>query len=119
MKNTIYRREIMELYSEKPNFGEIKDKTHQIKYKNPACEDEIIIDLIIKNNKIKDAKFRGKTCFVSTISASMLLENIKGMTLDKVKKLTKEDIDKFIGIKVLPTRIKCELMPLEALKQIA
>ena len=119
MTDTMYRREIMDLYSEKPNFGILKNKTHEIKMKNPGCEDEIIIQLSLdKSGKIADAKFSGVTCFISTISASAILENIKGMTLDEVKKLSKKDIDKFLGINVIPTRINCELLPLEALKKI-
>lgn len=118
MTETMYRREIMELYSEKPNFGKLKDKTHKIKMKNPSCNDEIIIELKIKNDKIIDAKFHGTKCFISTISASVLLEKIKGMSLSGIKKLSKEDMDKFLGIKVIPTRISCELLPLEAIKKI-
>lgn len=118
MTSTMYKRHIMELYSEKPNFGEIENPTHTIKLKNPVCNDEIKIDLIIKDNKIQDAKFSGKTCFISTISASTLLENIKGLTLKETQKLTQNDLDKFLGIEIIPTRIKCELLPLEALKKI-
>ena len=118
MNKTMYKRHIMELYSEKPNYGELKDHTHRIRQKSPICNDEIIIDLIIKNNKVTDAKFHGKTCFITTISASALLENIKGMTLAEIKKLTQEDLNKFLGIDVVSTRIKCELLPLEALKKI-
>lgn len=116
---TMYKREIMELYSEKPNFGEIKNPDYEIKLKNPGCQDEIKIQIKTnKNGKITDAKFSGTTCFISTISSSAILKNIKGMTLEQVKKLKKEDIDKFLGINVIPTRIKCELFPLEAIKKI-
>jgi nitrogen fixation NifU-like protein len=116
--NTMYKRHIMELYSEKPNFGKIENPTQRLEFKNPSCNDEIIIDVIIKDNKVTEAKFSGKTCFISTISASALLENIKGLTIEEIKKIKKEDIDKFLGMEVIPTRIKCELMPLEALKKI-
>jgi len=117
--DTMYKRHIMELYSEKPNYGTLKNKTHDIKLKNPGCQDEITIQLEInKKGVIKDAKFSGITCFISTIAASALLENIKGMTLEQVKKLNKKDIDSFLGINVIPTRINCELLPLEALKRI-
>lgn len=117
---TMYRREIMELYSEKPNFGILKNHDYEIKLKNPGCNDEIIIQIKInkKTNKITDAKFSGTTCFISTISSSAILKNIKGMTIEQVKKLKKEDIDKFLGINIIPTRIKCELLPLEAIKKI-
>jgi nitrogen fixation NifU-like protein len=118
MTQTMYKRQIMELYSEKPNFGKIENPTHTIKQKNPICNDEIIIDLIIKNNKIIDAKFSGKTCFITTISASALLENIKGLTLQEIKKLNQRDMDKFLGTDITKTRIKCELLPLEAIKKI-
>jgi nitrogen fixation NifU-like protein len=114
----MYKKQILELYAEKPNFGELKNKTNQVKHKNPICDDEITIDLEIENNKIIDAKFRGISCFVSTISASSLLENIKGKTIEEIKEMTKEDLDKFIGMKIIPTRINCELLPLEALKKL-
>ena len=88
---TMYRREIMELYSEKPNFGKIENPTHEIKLKNPGCQDEITIQIKTnKNNKITEAKFSGITCFISTISSSKLMENIKGLTLEQVRKLNKK-----------------------------
>lgn len=114
----IYEKQILELYAEKPNFGKLEKKTHQVKFKNISCTDEIIIDLQIENNIIIDAKYHGKTCFVSTISASILLENIKGKTLDEIKKMNKKYIDELLGMKIIETRINCELLPLEALKTI-
>ena len=114
----MYKKQILELYAEKPNFGELINKTHEVKHKNPVCDDEITIDLEIKDDKIIDAKFRGISCFVSTISASALLENIKGKTIKEIKNMTKEDIDKFLGMKIIQTRINCELLPLEALKKL-
>lgn len=118
MTSTIYKRHIMELYSEKPHYGELKNKTHQVKHVNPICNDEIIIDLIVKNGKIADAKFHGKTCFITSVSASALLENVIGKTVGEAKKLTQKDLNKFLGIDVIPTRIKCEMMPLEAIKKL-
>lgn len=118
MNNTIYKRRIMELYSEKPHSGKLKNPTYSVKQKNPICEDEIILDLKIKDNKIIDAKFHGKTCFITTIAASALIENILGKSLKEAKKITQKDLDKFLGIKVTPTRIKCQMMALDALKKI-
>jgi len=118
MTETMYKEEIMELYSEKPNFGNLENKTHQAKNHNPSCEDEITLELEIKDGKIKGAKFSGKTCFISTISSCVLTENIKGLTLEEAKKLSKKDMDKFLGINITPLRIKCELLALEALQKI-
>ncbi len=116
--NNIYRARILELYTERPNFGILNDKTHEIYHKNNSCNDEIFIDLKIDQNKIIDLRFRGKLCFVSMVSAEILAEKVKGMTIGEIKKLTKEDIDKFLGIEITSTRAGCELFPLEALKKI-
>lgn len=115
---TLYKEEILELYSEKPNYGKLKNKTHEVKMKNPICNDEITIQLEIKENKVIDAKFFGISCFVTTVSASKLLEEIKGKSLEEIKKINQKDLDKMLGIKISPARIKCEMMPLEALRKI-
>ncbi len=114
----MYKERILELYSERPNFGNLKDKTHEVSHKNPLCNDEIIIELKLEGDKIADARFNGKLCFVSMISAEALIEHIKGMKIEEIKKLSKEDIDKFLGVKITPTRMGCELFPLDALKKL-
>lgn len=114
----IYRENLIELYSEKKNFGKLNNKTHEVRLINPVCDDEIIFELKVENDKIIDAKFHGKLCFISTISAETLAEHIKGMKIDDLKKLGKGDIDRFLGVKIIPTRAGCELFPLEALKRL-
>jgi len=116
--NTLYKKQLLEVYSEKPNFGELANKTHIVKYKNPICNDEIVIELLIKDNKVLDAKFHGVSCFVSTVSTSILLDKIKGMSIEDVKKLNKNDMDKFLGTEMISTRVGCQLLPLEALKKL-
>jgi len=114
---TMYKEELMDIYCEKPNYGRLDEKTNTIKLKNPGCEDEITIDLQIKKGKIIDAKYSGHTCIISTISASLILESIKGKKINEVLSLNKKDVDKFLGIEIIPTRIKCALFPLEAVKK--
>jgi len=114
---SMYQDELLEIYSEKPNFGNLKDATHSKKLKNMGCKDEFTIQLKVKNEKILDAKFKGFGCVISTVSASLLTEKLKGMKLKEIKKLNKSDMDKFLGIKIIPTRAKCELLALEATKQ--
>ena len=116
--DNIYRQRMLELYTERSHFGELKDKTHEITQKHTSCNDEITIALKIENGKILDAKFNGKLCFVSMVSAEILAEKIKGLTLDDIKKLTKEDLDNFLGVEITSTRVGCELFPLEVLKKI-
>lgn len=114
----MYEEKILELYERRPNFGKLDSKTHELKHSNPICNDEITLELNVKEGKIIDAKFHGISCFISVVSAAALTENIKGIKVEDAKKLTKKDIDGFLGINVIPTRINCELLPLEALKKI-
>ncbi len=116
--NSIYKEELMEIYSEKPNFGRLKNKTHSATLKNPGCRDEFTIELEVAGGKIADAKFHGTGCVISTVSTSVLLEKIKGMKLSDVQKLNKKNMDEYLGIDVIPTRVKCELLGLEILRRI-
>lgn len=115
--NPLHREELLDLYCKKPNFGKLKKKTHEASLKNPSCDDILNIELEVVNGKIKDAKFYGKTCLISTISASVLTEKIKGMKVGDIFKLQKTDLDKFLGTEVILTRASCELLPLEAIKK--
>jgi len=116
--DSIHKEELMDIYSEKLNFGKLKNKTNSGTLKNPGCEDEFTLELDIKKGKINDAKFHGTGCVISTVSVSVLTEKIKGMDLENAKKLTKKDLDHLLGIEIIPTRIKCELLSLEILKRI-
>lgn len=116
--NPLYEERLVELYSKKEKFGELKGKTKEVRHVNPVCNDEAIIDVKIEDGKVADARFRGKLCFISTVSAEALMENIIGMEVDEIKKLKKEDIDRFLGVEIISTRVACELLPLEALKKL-
>jgi len=112
----MYREHILELYKNPTNYGDLKNSTHKYTEYNSFCGDEIIIQLIVKNGKIQDIKFSGSGCVISMVSSSLLTEKIKGFTVEDVKKLSKEDILKLLKIKINPARIKCVLLPLEALR---
>ncbi|MFZ1970673.1 MAG: iron-sulfur cluster assembly scaffold protein [Candidatus Nanoarchaeia archaeon] len=114
----LYKDKIIELYSKKENFGVLADKTQEVSHVNPSCDDEITFEVKMQNNKILDAKFHGKLCFVSTIAAEVLAENIIGMTIEEIRKLSKKDVDLFLGTNIISTRVGCELFPLEALKKL-
>ena len=114
----MYSEELLDLYAEKPNVGHLKKKTNEADHDNPVCGDNLHIELDIQDGIIKDAKYVDKKgCFVSIISASALTEEIKGMKTEDVLKLSKKDIDELLGKEIIETRIKCELLPLEAIKK--
>jgi nitrogen fixation NifU-like protein len=115
--NPLHREELLDIYSKRPNYGALNTKTHEASLKNPSCDDTINLEIEVEKGIIKNAKFSGQTCLISTISASILTGKIKGMKIEEVLKLGKSDIDKFLGTEVILTRAGCELLPLEAIKQ--
>ncbi len=117
MTHEIYREHILELFKSPHNFGELKKKTHSHFQDNPLCGDEMKIDLIIDRNKVKDVKFSGKGCAISMASASLLTDKIKDLSINEIKKLNENDILQMLMIPVGPTRIKCALLPLDAINK--
>ena len=117
----IYREHLIELYKSPSNYGELEGANRKATEYNSLCGDEITMSLIIKGKgkeeKIEDIKFYGSGCVMSIVSASMLTDKIKNMEVSDVKKLSHEDILKMLKIKLNPARIKCALLPLEAVRK--
>lgn len=114
----MYPEEVMDLYSERPNYGRLKTSSVSANKVNPSCGDELNVDLIIENGILKEIGYTDKKgCFVTLLAASVLTEKIKGMKIEDIKKMNKKDIDKLLGEKVIETRVSCELLPLEAIKK--
>ena len=115
--NDMYREHILELYKNPSNFGALKkNKTHEKTAYNSVCGDEITVQLFVKDNIVKDVKFSGSGCVISMVSASMLTDKIKGMSVSEVKNMKGEEFISIIKMKLNPARIKCALLGLEAVK---
>jgi len=113
----MYREHILELYKSPRNIGLIKNPTYEHTEYNSTCGDEIKIQLLIKDGKIQDAKFSGSGCVISIVASSMLTDKLKGLNVEKAKGLTPENLMELLKIKITPARIKCALLPLEAVKK--
>ncbi|MFA6073654.1 MAG: iron-sulfur cluster assembly scaffold protein [Candidatus Woesearchaeota archaeon] len=114
----LYRQELLELYRNPTNKGKMLNPDLKTEDSNPLCGDQVEIQLRLdKNNKIIDALFDGKGCVISMASTSLLLDKIKGKTLEQVSNLTREEILDMIGINLTPSRIKCAMLPLVTLKK--
>ena len=64
--------EIIDIASDTNNNKDIANHTHISKLKNSLCGDEIQIKLIIKDDKIMDFGYLGKSCIYCQASASLL-----------------------------------------------
>ena len=126
--------EILNIAANTDNNRNIKDHTHYSKLKNSLCGDELQIELIIKNNKIVDFGYHGKSCIFCQASASLLsrisVNNQKDKInnlCDKAKFYFDENIEieekKWALLKKLfrkknLARKECILLPFNALKKI-
>lgn len=68
--------------------------------------------------RITHVSFTGSGCAISTASASMLSEEIKGKSVKDLSKITGADVLKLIGGTVAPARLKCVFLPLEVIRKL-
>ena len=117
MSSELYREQIIDLYENPMNFGELDPRDFSYEEDNPLCGDVIRIDVRLdEENRVADVRWRGEGCAISQASASLLTEEIKGMTLDELKEFPKERLLDLIGVQLSMMRVKCALLSLKMLK---
>lgn len=115
---TLYNDEIMDHYRNPRNFGcqgvpsNVSSDMH-----NPSCGDKIIVHAQVTDDTLRDICFEGYGCALSTASASMLTEYVKGKTIKEIAKIDAHLVVQLLGIEVTPVRLKCALLPLEAIQE--
>ena len=96
---------------------------------NPNCGDEITLEMKLEGNVISDMAFSGHGCAISQASTSIMIDTLKGKTIDEAKEIIKtfiemikrettdeEDLKKledaiaFRNVSNMPARVKCALL---------
>ncbi len=70
----------------------------------------------VEDGVVVDAAFDGRGCAISQATASMLMEEVMGKSLEEVRAWDKEYVLEMLGIEIGPVRLKCALLPLKVLK---
>ena len=98
---------------------------------NPLCGDNLIIELFVDSGVVRDVGFEGSGCAISTASASLMTESIKGKTLEQIETLFQSvhylltqsgqsaDVGKLqvlAGVRDYPARVKCATLPWHTLR---
>ena len=113
----MYREFILDHYKNPRHHGVLDPADISYEDDNPLCGDIIRIDLRVdEDNCVVESGFSGQGCAISQASASMLMEEIQGKTLDEIKKFTRDDILEMLGIELGPVRLKCAMLALKVLK---
>lgn len=115
-----YRDYILDHYRSPRNFGHLDQPTTSAEDVNPLCGDQIRMELAVdEGGTVRDVRFSGKGCAISQASASMLTDELKGMKLEDVAKLSKDVVLENVGIGISPTRMKCAMLGLRVAKSAA
>lgn len=114
----IYQEHILDHYEDPFHRGAIAEATHSHEDKNPLCGDIVRINLKLDDDgRVVDCGFEGDGCVISQASASMLLEELSGKTLDEVKSFTAEQMLELYGPRLTPNRQKCCLLSWRVIQQ--
>ena len=104
---------------------------------NPNCGDEITLQLKIDGDKIQDMAFSGHGCAISQASTSIMIDTLKGKTIEEAKEIIKtfiemikretkseeeleklEDAIAFKNVANMPARVKCALLAWHTIEDI-
>jgi nitrogen fixation NifU-like protein len=114
----LYSQNIIFHGTKSPNKGVIENADYIGYEVNTTCGDSLKFYLKVDENKIiQDAKFEGEGCSISQASASMLIEELKGMSMDEAKLLDDKFIHELLGVPINPAREKCALLALWTLRK--
>jgi nitrogen fixation NifU-like protein len=115
--DALYREQILDHYKHPHNFGELDDADLEFEDTNPLCGDELRVQLRTGDDgRIEEVRFSGQGCAISQASASIVSDEIKGMTPGELLRLDREFVLELLGIDISATRMKCALLSLKVLK---
>jgi len=122
----LYQEVILDHSKTPRNFRTPKAVTHEADGRNPLCGDTFTVFVTVDGDRITDIGFQGQGCAISTASASMMTECLKGKTLEEGKNLFEwfhrlltvppavgspagplGKLAVFSGVREFPVRVKC------------
>ncbi|KKP35647.1 MAG: SUF system FeS assembly protein, NifU family [candidate division TM6 bacterium GW2011_GWF2_32_72] len=113
----MYKQELLDHYKNPQNYGSLKSPDFIVENVNPSCGDEVKIEAKIINDVLHDIKFSGRGCVISQAAASMLTEQVKGKNTQEILDLDIDFVRNLIDLDLGPTRMRCAMLALEALKK--
>ncbi len=124
-------QEVILHHSKSPrNFGPLEGATHLAHGHNPLCGDKLTLYLSLQDGVVHDVKFEGEGCAISTASASVMTDILKGKSELEARALFQAflhlttgegegpgadspDLGKlqvFAGVREFPVRVKCAML---------
>ena len=133
----IYNDLIMEHSMNSYNKKKLENSDYEEMGHNPNCGDEITLELKLDGNVIEDMAFTGHGCAISQASTSIMIDTLKGKTIEEAREIIKtfiamikreetdeeklkilEDAIAFKNVSNMPARVKCALLAWHTIERI-
>jgi nitrogen fixation NifU-like protein len=131
----LYQTTILDHNRRPRNFRVPSDANREADGYNPLCGDKVHVYLRVEDGVVRDAAFQGAGCAISTASASLMTEAVRGRPVEEAFRLfdafhelvtgdpTREpELDGlgklavFAGVREFPVRVKCASLPWHTLR---
>ena len=122
----LYQEVILDHHKKPRNFHKLEHANRQADGFNPLCGDKVSVYMQIENGIVKDIGFIGTGCAISTASASMMTESLRGKTESEARAIFERfhtlitnhsepqpdpaslgKLAVFSGVREYPVRVKC------------
>jgi nitrogen fixation NifU-like protein len=119
----LYQEVILDHNRHPRNFRALADANRKAEGHNPLCGDRVQIFLHVEGDRVQGISFQGSGCAISTASASLMTEALKGRSVAEAHALFKrfhdllthgsgnaEELGKLAvlaGVREFPIRVKC------------
>jgi len=119
----LYQELILDHGRRPRNFHETPGADHSAEGHNPLCGDQLMVFLRIDQGRVADASFVGHGCAISTASASLMTEAVRGLTVGEADSLFRDvhamltgepapgraygKLAVLAGVRDYPARVKC------------
>ncbi len=125
----LYQEVILDHNKRPRNRGKLADATNEADGHNPLCGDQVHVTLHTRDGQIDSIAFEGQGCAISTASASLMTEAVKGRTIEEAEAIFREfqvmvttpndaesheqlgSLVALAGVRDYPVRIKCATLP--------
>ena len=122
----VYNDLIMEHSMNSYNKRKLENADYSEVGHNPNCGDEITLELKLNGDKIEDMAFSGHGCAISQASTSIMIDTLRGKTIEEAKEIIKtfiemiklEDARAFKNVSNMPARVKCALLAWHTLEDM-
>ena len=130
----LYQEILLDHYRRPRNFGPLAGADREVDGHNPLCGDRVRLRVKLDGERLAEVRFEGVGCAISTASASMMTEAVRGRSVDEALELGERfrahlradggegpaeelgDLAALGGVRAFPMRVKCATLAWHALR---